>query len=78
MCHTVPCQIANLVDQERPHMKPKAQKAISAVIGIIGLTLLVMMITTEGEPGALPLGLVLIGAVGYVTGRLRENSLRLQ
>ena len=59
-------------------MKPKVQKTVSTVIGAIGLALLVMMITTEGEMGALPLGLVLIGAVGYGTGRLREKSLRLQ
>ena len=59
-------------------MQPKVQKAVSAVIGAIGLALVVMMITTEGELGALPLGLVLIGAVGYVTGRMRERSIRLQ
>jgi len=58
-------------------MKPKVQKTASAVIGVIGLALLVMMITTEGEPRALPLGLTLIGAVGYFTGRMRERSSRL-
>jgi len=57
-------------------MQPKVQKTLSAVIGVIGLALLVMMITTEGEPGALPLGLILIGAIGYVTGRMRERSSR--
>ena len=59
-------------------MQPEVQKAGSAVIGAIGLALVVMMITTEGEMGALPLGLVLIGAFGYVNGRMREKSLRLQ
>ena len=59
-------------------MQPKVQKAVFAVIGAIGLALVVMMITTESEMGALPLGLVLLGAVGYVTGRLREKSPRLQ
>ena len=58
-------------------MQPKVQRAVSAVIAAIGVALVVMMITTEGEMGALPLGLVLIGAVGYVTGRMREKSLRL-
>ena len=58
-------------------MQPKVQKAASTVIGVAGLALVAMMITTEGEMGALPLGLVLIGAVGYVTGRMREKSLRL-
>ena len=57
-------------------MQPKAQKTVSAVIGAIGLALLVMMITTEGEPGALPLGLILIGVIGYITGRMRERSSR--
>jgi preprotein translocase subunit Sss1 len=55
-------------------MKARAQRSVSALIGAIGLALVVMMITTEGEPGALPLGLILIGAVGYATGRMREKS----
>lgn len=52
-------------------MPPKAQRTASAVVGAIGLGLVAMMVTTEGEPGALPLALVLIGAVGYVTGLMR-------
>ena len=66
-----------------PHMKPmetemqpKVQKTVSAVIGAIGLALLVMMVTTEGEPGAIPLALLLMGVIGYVTGRMRERSSR--
>lgn len=55
-------------------MTPKAQRTLSTWIAAIGLALVVMMITTEGEPGALPLGLLLLGAIGYVTGRLRERS----
>ena len=55
-------------------MKARVQRNVSALIAAIGLVLVVMMITTEGEPGALPLGLILIGAVGYVTGRMREKS----
>jgi preprotein translocase subunit Sss1 len=55
-------------------MKARVQRNVSALIGAIGLALVVMMIATEGEPGALPLGLILIGAVGYVTGRMREKS----
>ena len=58
-------------------MQPKAQKTVSAVIGAIGLALLVMMITTEGEPGAIPLALILLSAIGYVTGRMRERSSRM-
>ena len=58
-------------------MQPKVQKAVATVIGAIGLALVVMMIITEGEMGALPLGLVLIGVVGYISGRKRERSLCL-
>lgn len=57
-------------------MKPKVQKNASTVVGAIGLALLAMMVTTEGEPGAIPLALVLLGAVGYITGRMRERSSR--
>ena len=57
-------------------MKPKTQRAVSLGIGAIGLALVVMMITTEGELGALPLGLTLLGAIGYVTGWVRARSSR--
>jgi len=57
-------------------MKPKIQRAVSLGIGVIGLALVIMMITTEGELGALPLGLILLVAIGYVTGRLRARSSR--
>ena len=55
-------------------MTPKAQRTVSAGTAAIGLALVVMMITTEGELGALPLGLTLLGAIGYVTGWMRERS----
>jgi len=59
-------------------MKPKVQKIVAATVGAIGLALMVMMITTESEPGLIPLVLVLVGAIGYVTAhvrqRLRANS----
>ena len=55
-------------------MSPRLQRRVSAGIGAIGLVLLVMMVTVESEPGALPLALLLIAAVGYVTGRMRERS----
>ena len=57
-------------------MTPKAQRTVSAWIAAIGLALVAMMITTEGELGALPLGLTLLGVIGYVTGRIRERSSR--
>jgi len=55
-------------------MSPKKQRTVSAWIAAIGLALVVMMITTEGELGALPLGLILLGAIGYVTGWVPERS----
>ena len=57
-------------------MQPKVQKRASAVIGAIGLALLVMMVTVESEPGAIPLALLLIAGIGYFTGVLRERSAR--
>ena len=57
-------------------MTPKVQRAVSAGIAVIGLALVVMMITMEGELGALPLGLALLGTIGYGTGWVRERSSR--
>lgn len=72
-CHTVRCQIAHQ-DSEDNEMTPKVQRTVSAWIAAIGLVLVVMMITTEGELGALPLGLILLGAIGYVIGWLRQRA----
>ena len=57
-------------------MTPRTQRTVSVWIGAVGLALVVMMITMEGELGALPLGLILLGTVGYVTGRMRGRSSR--
>ena len=57
-------------------MTPKIQRTASLVISALGLALVIMMITTEGELGALPLGLILLGVVGYVTGLARERISR--
>lgn len=57
-------------------MQPKMQKTVSLAVGAIGLALVVFMITVEGELGALPLALLLISAIGYATGSLRERSMR--
>ena len=54
-------------------MHPRTQKILSLVTGGVGLALLVMMVTVESEPGALPLVVLLIAAVGYITGRMREK-----
>jgi hypothetical protein len=75
MRHTERCQIDRL-DRRETVMTPKIQKTVSIWVGAIGLALVVMMITTEGELGALPLGLILIGGIGYITGRMRERSSR--
>lgn len=52
-------------------MTPNTQKILSAGFLALGTGLLVLMVTTEGEPGALPLGLILVGAIGYVTSSPR-------
>ena len=57
-------------------MTPKMQRILSASLVAVGLALVVMMITREGELGALPLGLVLIGGTGYLTGWMRERASR--
>ena len=55
-------------------MKPRALKAVSATIGAIGLVLMAFMISTESEPGLIPLVLVLGGAIGYATAAMRKRS----
>lgn len=57
-------------------MTPKAQRAVSIGVGALGMALVAVMITTEGELGALPLGLILVGVIGYVTGWMRARSSR--
>lgn len=60
-------------------MRAKMLRTVSAVIGVIGLALAAMMVASEGEPGALPLGLILVGVVGLIAGHVRgkpENSQR--
>lgn len=52
-------------------MTPKTQKTASLAVAALGLALLAMMVVTEGEPGALPLGLLLAGVAGYATAWLR-------
>jgi LPXTG-motif cell wall-anchored protein len=49
-----------------------ARIASALVLGL-GLVLLVFMVTVESEPGALPLGLVLLGSIGlFATRRKRQ------
>ena len=54
-------------------MAMKGQKAAALLLAATGLALLVMMIMTEGEFGALPLALVLAGLVWYVGCRIVER-----
>lgn len=46
---------------------------LSALLLGVGLLLLAFMVVTEDEPGALPLGLVLTGAVWHVVARRRRR-----
>ncbi|WP_330946014.1 hypothetical protein [Thermomonas sp. LB-4] len=59
-------------------MTPKTLKTASLAVAALGLALLVMMVTTEGEPGALPLGLVSAGVAGYATAWLRGRRAGLK
>ena len=43
----------------------KALKIGSVVVTVLGLVLLGYMVSQEGEPGLLPLALVLAGAIGF-------------
>ncbi|HLA64760.1 MAG TPA: hypothetical protein VK610_10055 [Rhodothermales bacterium] len=47
---------------------------LSAVILGIGLVLLVYMIVVEDEPGALPLGLVVVGLGWQIATRVRMRA----
>jgi hypothetical protein len=56
-------------------MAPRTQKLVFLATGAIGAGLTVMMITTEGEPGAFPLGLILLSAAGYANAWARGRVL---
>ena len=56
------------------NLQAKIIKRSSVVFGAVGLCLLVLMVTTEGEPGALPLGLLLISIVGYAIARIKDKT----
>jgi hypothetical protein len=47
------------------------QQRLSIGLAATGLALVAMMVTTEGEPGALPLGLLLLGVLGWASGHWR-------
>lgn len=56
-------------------MKPKTLKAIALVVAATGVALVALMVTTEGEPGALPLAMVVLGATGCAGARWRARRL---
>lgn len=56
--------------------KLKVQSRIALTILVIGVALMIFMITTESEPGALPLLLVLVGTGWYLLTRRRMRSHR--
>ncbi len=58
--------------------KLKSLRIISMIIAIFGLTLIVYMIWVEGELGALPLFLTLIGIIGIIYSKVSISRFRKQ
>lgn len=56
--------------------KLTVQKMLSVLLLGVGVILLINMITTEDEPGALPLLLIIIGAGWYFITRTKLRSVR--
>jgi len=54
--------------------KLRVQRLLSVVTIVIGILLLILMITTEDEPGAIPLGLIVLGTGWYFVTRARIRS----
>jgi hypothetical protein len=52
----------------------RLQSRLSALTVAVGLILMIMMIFTEDEPGALPLLLIAAGSVWYFVTRIRARS----
>jgi len=52
----------------------RVHSRLSIAVLLIGLVLVIWMITTEDEPGAIPLLLIVIGAGGYLFTRARLPS----
>ncbi|HEU4883246.1 MAG TPA: hypothetical protein VFT45_13390 [Longimicrobium sp.] len=52
----------------------KMQSMLSILVIVIGILLMIFMITTEDEPGAIPLGLIVLGIGGYLVTRARIRS----
>lgn len=56
--------------------KQKIIQIISVLVCILGIGLLSYMITVESEPGALPLLMVIVGAIGILLTRNKQQSLK--
>jgi MYXO-CTERM domain-containing protein len=52
----------------------RAATVLPVALLVVGLLLMVLMISTESEPGALPLLLVLVGAGWLVASRVRRRT----
>lgn len=59
-----------------PHTPLRPQTLIAATLLALGLALTAMMVVVEGEPGALPLLLVLAGGVALFALRRRARRPR--
>ena len=58
--------------------KLKSLRIISMIIAILGLALIAYMIWVEGELGALPLFLTLIGIIGIIYSKVSISRFRKQ
>lgn len=56
--------------------KFQTQKIIALFVAIIGLVLLVFMIVIEDEPGAIPLGMILIGSIWFILINKKLKSIQ--
>lgn len=54
-------------------MRTNFWKTVSLATALIGLCLVGYMVVVEGEPGALPLALVLAGTIGVVASVLKAR-----
>lgn len=56
--------------------KQRVKVLLSVLIVVIGAVLLLFMVTVEGEPGAIPLVLIVLGIGWYVVARARVRAPR--
>lgn len=57
------------------NQKFKYYKIISALTILLGVVLMTYMLKVESELGALPLALILVGAVGFMVSQIRFKKL---